>query len=249
MRTPRNPDLPIIDELRAEMRERMIDAELRELRVDIARPRRSAPTPPAPNPSRLEFTGRVTRRSVVLVALLCLLAGVAFAQFGTEGGPPAHTRPDLLGESMGAAVSAYRDEDRLCLLVDAGAPAPSAECGFDLADAGLRVTSVLVAGRRFVAGISGRDVQAVQVAVDGHRRRVATHPPLDPEGAAVAGVPAGVRWFAASVGVGVGRAPARLLALGHRGRRIGAVILDCSLRIVGRPCRRAYARRGTDRLR
>ncbi len=248
MRTPRNPDLPIVDELRAELRARLaadVSGQGQDAPQQTARRRA-----PERKPQRLGAARRVTRRSIVIVALLCLIAGVALAQLDSRGGgPPRHTAPTALGANGDWTISGYRDEARLCLVFSAEKAGITSDCGSTPPADGLRATSLVAAGRRFVAGIAGARVRRVSVRVGGRRVQVATRSPAHPHAARAAGVPPGLRWFVADLGVGAGSAPAHLAGLARANRPTGPGLLDCSLELVGESCRRAYEDRAYERIR
>ena len=250
MRAPRNPDLPIVDELRAELRAR-IRAE--ETRADRATP---ADPPPArrrlsqPERRRFGFAGRVTRRSAVIVLLLCLVAGVALAQLGTHGdGPPHNTDPQELGASASWKISGYRDEGRLCVLFGTGPGETANDCGSVPQPGQVRATSAQTESRRFVVGLTGSGVREVTVWVGRQRASAVTRTPIQAEEARMAGVPRGVRWFVVGAGLGTSAAPAHIIARDRSGERLGRPLLDCSLDLAGRACERAYEDRAFDRLR
>jgi hypothetical protein len=228
-----NPDLPILDELGRELE-----------RLAGGAPEAERPAP-APRPSRRRRghgerpTARVARRATVVLALLCLIGGVALAARFAGGGSaaPQHTAPALLGRAGAGAwhVSAYRDGGRLCLLLALRGAAVTSECGASPAGDGVRATSLRANGDRLVAGLTGPRVVAVSVHAGAGSASVPTHAAADPRAAAEAGVPAGSRWFVVAL-PGGGARPARVTPLGGDGRELGAAYLDCSLGVIGPAC-------------
>ncbi len=251
-RAPRNPDLPILDELRAQMRQRIIADEVAVTKAPVTvlpSPQSRRSSHPPEGRARGRAVRRITRRSVVIVALLCLLAGVAVAaQLSLRGGADARTTPpQLLGTAAGAQLFGYRDEGRLCLRVESAARGVSA-CGVAPAASGLSAISERLRGRRFVVGFTEADVRRVSLRVGRRDEVVPALAPREGEAARAAGVPAGMRWFVAALGAAAD-APARLVGLDDRGKHAGPPLLDCSLAVTGTACRRAYERQAVRRLR
>ncbi|HTT95565.1 MAG TPA: hypothetical protein VMF55_12900 [Solirubrobacterales bacterium] len=249
-RAPRNPDLPIVDELRAQMRRRIIAAEVAAAKAPAApRPHVSPPAPPARRGrERGRTVRRVTNRSLVIVALLCLIAGVALAAgLGShDGAAPRSTSPRLLGEGRGVQLFGYRDEGRLCLrLRTAGHGAGS--CAMEPDRGGLSAASEMVDGRRFVIGYAAPRIRRVGARVGRHAASAAARLPGDREAARQAGVPDRLRWFVVDLGA-AGTSPARLRGFDAADRAVGG-LLDCSLGAPGIACRRAQEARALGRLR
>ena len=197
----------------------------------------------------------MARRVAVMLALLCLVGGVALAaRFGGgDGGPPANTAPAVLGGVSGLRwrVSAYRYEGKLCFSLT-GAGLPSASCGPPPTPGRLRPMSALIGGRRLVFGLVAEQVTNVTAFVGDRRFSAATRAPADRAAAEQAGLPAGERWFAVSFPArpdqSLALAPARIAALSASGRRLGPLRLDCSLGIASAACRysiEARARRAS----
>lgn len=255
--TGANPDLPILDELREEL-EALAAAEPvngngRHGSVH-PRPVRREPHPaprerqrmPAASPAPRRRRGqapRVARRATIVLVLLCLIGGVALAaRFGASGRDvPAHTAPALLGRAASGEwrLSAYRDRGRLCFYFAAPSGELSSDCGAEPAADGLRATSVVDGGRRFVVGLAGPHVAAITLAAGPARGGSATRRPLDLDAAAASGVPAGARWFVIDLDAGsAGRAPALVTPLDGDGQPLGAPFADCSLGVIGAACER-----------
>jgi hypothetical protein len=254
-----NHDLPILDELGAELA-RMLEADEAPApsapTLVAAPPAAPAPHPaPPPAPRRALRGGRrslrVTRRVAVVLSLLCLVGGVALAaRFAGSGDAPSHTSPALLGRAGGGAwhVSAYRDEHRLCLLLNLAGGGLTSDCAGPPGPAAVWTTSLRAEGRRFVAGLAGPRVAAVSVRSGGNRARVVTRAATDPGVAGEAGVPAGTRWFV--VALPAGSDAAVVTPLDGDRRRLGSAFVDCSLGVFGPACRaqvRAAATAAEDR--
>lgn len=247
-RAPRHPDLPILDDLRSQLRAKIVADQV----ATHGRRRRGAPVPAPAVPERRRRTrgalGRVTRRSVVIVALLCLIAGGALAAgLSLRGGSgPLDTEPQELGTQDGAQVFGYRNDGHLCIRVET-ARRGAGYCGAAPTDASLNASSERMAGARYVVGYAAPRVRRVAVKVGDRRVVVAAHRPQDPEAAGDAGVPDRLRWFVADLGTAT-RAPAHLVALDANGHRVGPTLLDCSLAILDETCRRTYESRAVQRL-
>ncbi len=120
----RNPDLPILDELGAELEGLMASAFAAEGErvppaTDGHTARRRAPlAPPRRAGERGAQARRIARRAAIVLVLVCLVGGVAFAALhgGGGSGGQSHTAPTLLGRDAGGAwsFSVYRDEGMLC---------------------------------------------------------------------------------------------------------------------------------------
>lgn len=241
-------ELPIVEELGTEFRA-LVAKETGETSP------RSQPTARARlrtrEPSRRRGHGpRVARRVSVMLALLCLVGGVALAaRFGAgDGGAPPDTEPVALGSVPGLhwRVSAYRHSGKLCFSLTGGG-LPSASCAPPPEAGRLRSLSALIGDRRLVFGLTDERVAKVSVAVGDRRSSALTRAPAERGTAARAGLPTGVRWFAvifpARPGQSLALAPARIAGLGRSGRQLGPLRLDCSLGISTASCRRSIEAR------
>lgn len=251
-----NPDLPILEELGRELELMIGDGAVAPAPAPMpGAPAHEAPshrTRPAPAGRRRGHrdrpTVRIARRALVVVVLLCLVGGVALAArfVGDDGGTPDHTAPALLGRAGGGAwhVSAYRDQGRLCLLLDVAGSGLTSECGATPGPTGARTTSLRAGGTRLVVGLSGPQVASVVIRAGAAKAAAATHAAADLEAASEAGVPTGTRWFVASLS-GAGSRPALVTPRRRDGERAGASYLDCSLGVVGRACQRRISAAAT----
>jgi hypothetical protein len=208
--------------------------------------------PPRRSGERGAQARRVGRRAAIVLVLLCLVGGVAFAAFrGGGSGGQGHTSPALLGEDAGGAwtLSAYRDRGRLCTVFLPEGGELSGNCGAVPGGGRVRAGSAVAGGHRYVFGVAGPEVAraAVSLAEEGltpASRRTGGAPvrrPVDRDAAKDAGLPAGDGWFVLDLGpVGRGRgaaAPAVVVPLTGHGRRAGPPYVDCSLGVLNDACR------------
>jgi hypothetical protein len=269
----RNPDLPILDELGAEfeaLATSMCAAESRpadatgagEREAAPADPRRSDPVHPAgrrraplPASSRSRERGaqarRVGRRAAVMLVLLCLVGGVAFAALrgGGDSGDHGHTSPALLGRDAGGAwtFSVYRDGGRLCTVFVPRGGELSGNCERAPAPGRLRAGSAIADGHRYVFGVAGRGVARATASLtenalsrgDWRTGAGGIRRPDDLDAASAAGFPAADGWFVfdlGRVGTGRGAAPAVVVPLTRHGHRTGPPYVDCSLGELAPAC-------------
>jgi hypothetical protein len=147
---------------------------------------------------------RIARRSLTLVALICLIGASAFGAgkilSGTAPNPSVVHQGPIVSVASGQAGSdrwslrLYRRDSDLCraLVVtetEASHCAPAPGVG------ALAVTSVVSPLRRYVFGVSGSDVTDVSMRVGTSTLTVPTHS-LDTS-SLHAGLPAHIRWFVA----------------------------------------------------
>jgi hypothetical protein len=255
-----NPDLPILDELGAEFAA-LVAADGAPI---AAAPDRAAPDrhasrrrAPLPAPRRSRERGaqarRVGRRAAIMLVLLCLVGGVAFAAFrGGDSGGHDDTSPALLGKDAGGAwtLSAYRDDGRLCTVFVPEGGELSGNCGAIPGDGRLRAGSAVAGGHRYVFGVAGTEVARASVSLSGEAATRATwrsgtagvRRPVGPDAAKDDGLPAGDGWFVLDLGpVGRGRgaaAPAIVTPLTRHGHRSGPPYVDCSLGVLNPACER-----------
>ena len=245
-----DPDLPILDELEVEYRA-LVAAELRH-----GEGRARLPSPAVAGGRRERQARRIARRATIVLVLLCLVGGVAFAAHFSSGGGArkADTAPAPLGRGMaeGWRLSGYRHEGWLCLLFSTKGDMTS-ECGTVAGDGEILVTSFPGPGHRFVIGLAGPEVSKVGITVGEMRVLAATHPVVDHESAVQAGVPKGERWFVArfddSSDAVATPLPARIVPLDNTRRALGRATFDCSLGVVGPACARAAQARARAALR
>jgi hypothetical protein len=275
----RNPDLPILDELGAEF-EAMVSAawagEDAGATVTKLRPRvepapdSTRPADPAPDrhiarrrlpatPSRASRergaqARRVGRRAAIVLVLVLLIGGVAFAALNGGGsGDDSHTAPTLLGRDTAGAwsFSAYRDEGRLCTVFVPRGGELSGNCGPAPASGAVRAESAIAGGHRYVFGVAGPGVARAEASLGGAHvadadetaGAEAVHAPVDRGAASDAGFPAGDAWFVLDLGpthgtAGHPRPPAVVIPLDRGDHRVGPAYVDCSLGIIGPACKK-----------
>jgi hypothetical protein len=258
-----NPDLPILDELGAELEALAVAAAAAERRprdgVEERPPsdghtvRRRAPAMPSrARRERGAQARRISRRAAIVLVLICLVGGVAFAALrgGGGSGGQGHTTPALLGRDPGGAwsFSAYRDGSRLCTVFVPRGGELSGSCAPAPRPGRLRAGSAIVAGHRYVFGVAGPGVARASIsltedaATHGNWLTGATglHPPADRDAASEAGIPAADSWFVVDLGAakGGGRpaAPAVVTPLTRHGHRAGPPYVDCSLGELAPAC-------------
>jgi hypothetical protein len=257
----RNPDLPILDELESEFKALVGTAfaapgprSVADAAADRHTARRRAPSPPSRGArERRAQARRIGRRALIVLVLICLVGGVAFAAFrgGDGSGEHGHTAPALLGRDAGGAwtFSVYRDGGKLCTVFVPRGGELSGSCGAAPGHGRLRAGSAIAAGRRYVFGIAGREVEraSVTLAEVGARRGDASksgaapvRPAADAGAAEDAGLPAGDDWFVLDLGpverVGRPAAPAVVTPLTRHGHRVGPPYVDCSLGVLAPAC-------------
>ena len=268
----RNPDLPILDEIAAEF-EAMVSATWAaeagpaSAEVAPAEPRDAGATvpddpdrhttrrrlPAAPSRATRERHSqarRVGRRVAILLVLVCLVGGAAFAALrGGGSADHGHTAPTQLGHAGDGAwtFSAYRDEGKLCTVFVPKGGELSGSCGDVPATGHVRAGSAVAGGRRYVFGVTGPGVARVTTGLDesgadrASRRAAAVRAPIDHAAASAAGFPAGDGWFVVDLGpvgtTGRAAAPAIVTPFTRHGRRAGPAYVDCSLGIIGTACK------------
>jgi hypothetical protein len=180
---------------------------------------------------------RIARRSLTLVALLCLLGASAFgAREALSGGGPssplAARRGTLVRVARGGdgaerwTLDAYRLGNELCrVLVVAGTE--GSRCAPSPAPAALTVTDLLGPQRRYVFGTAGAQVASVAVQSGGESLRVPTAA-LTPALARTGRLPARARYFVAVLPRETGPdPPARVRGLDGGRRPVGAPFTVC----------------------
>jgi hypothetical protein len=248
--TGRNPDLPILDELGTEF-EAMVSAT--EIDRHTAR-RRLPATPSRATRERGAQARRVGRRAAIVLILVCLVGGVAFAALNGGGSSDqAHTAPTPLGHAGDGAwsFSAYRDEGRLCTVFVPRGGELSGNCGDAPAHGQVRAGSAIAGGHRYVFGVAGRGVERVSTSlgedhlagVDRRTGVAPVHAPVDRDSADDAGFPTADGWFVLDLGpvrgaTGHPGAPAVVVPLDRHGHDVGPAYVDCSLGVIAPACKR-----------
>jgi hypothetical protein len=236
---PYDPQLRILGELEAEF-----GRELQGLASKGSPARRTQ----RQRMQRLRLPARVTRRALVLVALLSLVGASALAGRSVlEGSHEPASGPVLLssGESGSERwqFEAYPHAGSVCYALFVAETVSSA-CGTAPDKSGLRAASAVGSNVRFVAGLAGAGVAQVSLRVGRHTLTVSTHPPPARAAAARSVKPfLAPRWFLAMLpGEPATRtAAARLTPRDGAGRSLGPTVLDCSLGGASLACRRAAA--------
>lgn len=186
-----DPELPILAELESEYRR-----ELTKLRP-VPRQRRG--------PHRELAPGRITRRALLLVALVSLVGASALAGSGVFSGAnhrSAATQSSGSGSGAGPVLlsaggaagehwllQAYTHGASTCYALFVAETATS-DCAAPPTGAAVRVSSALGPEHRLVAGIAGPEVAQVLVRVGAHTMVLPTYP-LPRTAAAAAAAAAG----------------------------------------------------------
>ncbi|HVR04707.1 MAG TPA: hypothetical protein VMS02_01610 [Solirubrobacteraceae bacterium] len=191
---------------------------------------------------------RMARRSLTLVALLCLIGATAYAartvlSGGGAQNPSAVQQGPFVPVAAGGggderwALRLYRRGGELCRAL-AVAEAEASRCSAAPAPDALGVTSVVSPRRRYLFGVTGGAVARVAVHAGGVTTTVATRG-LAAAQADAGGLPRGARYFVGFVArPRVGVDPAALVApLDAAGRSLGPAQLDCVETAQSEPCR------------
>jgi hypothetical protein len=215
--------------------------------------RRLPTTPSRATRERRSQAGRIGRRATILLVLVCLVGGVAFAALrGGGSSGHGHTAPTLLGRAGDGAwsFSAYRDEGRLCTVFVPRDGELNGSCGDSPSAGHVRAGSAVADGHRYVFGVAGPGVAraSASLAETGATRAdritgdAVVHPPLDRTAADEAGFPTGDGWFVFDLGpvraTGQAAAPAVVTPFAATGHRAGPAYVDCSLGVIGPACKR-----------
>jgi hypothetical protein len=213
---PYDPELPFLGSLEREIRHKATRAA-RSADTPRGRSRgpasahttapygRSAQRPARERGDRASLPGasRIARRSLTLVALLCLIGASAFGASqilsGRSNDPAVVRQGPLALVASGHAgpdswtLRLYRRGGDLCRVLVV-AEAEASRCATAPAAGAVAVTSMVSPLRRYVFGVTGREVPQVSVRVAKLTRTVPTRAAADPS-ARAAGLPSGVRWF------------------------------------------------------
>jgi hypothetical protein len=226
---PYDPELPFLEALEREVHRSALRA--------------ARPSPHAHSRARRgEHSGRggvsrIARRSLILVALMCLIGASAFgADRIFSGGVPnpnvVHQGPlvTVAGGHAGTDVwwlRLYRREADLCRVLVV-AETESSRCAPAPGAGSLAATSVVSPLRRYVFGVSGGEVAQVSVSVGSSTQTVATHA-LDTARVGGAGLPGGLRWFVAVLDrpAGAVNPPAVVRGVDAEHRVLGPARVSC----------------------
>jgi hypothetical protein len=217
-----DPELPFLADLEEQVRAHAERA--------IRPPRRSR----RPHPVAL----RMTRRTAVLVGLLCLLAATAFgARAVFSGGSPSpaavHQGAFVLVEDGQTGedrwtLRLYTRGGELCRALVVLDQTASSRCAPAPAPETVGVMSAASARRRYVFGVAGARVDAIRVRAGASQLTVATHA-LSERQARAAGASSATRYFLAILTRPLGRPdpPAIVTGLDAAHRRLGGAHVDC----------------------
>jgi hypothetical protein len=191
---------------------------------------------------------RMARRSLALVALLCLIGASAYGAGRILSGGDSN----LANVRQGAFIEVAQgrsgpDSWSLRLYVRGGefcrvlvvANTESSRCSTTPRGGALGVTSVVSASRRYAYGVTGAGVARVAIRAGEDAVSVPTHAPAA-AAVSAAGLPAGVRWFVAVLRRPVGEPDPRALVRGldAAGRATGPALGDCAETPEPAPCPR-----------
>jgi hypothetical protein len=238
---PYDSELPFLEVLEREVRRNALRAARPRARSRAGRVERSMERS---GPSRVS---RITRRSLTLVALICLIGASAFgADRIFSGGAPnpnvVHQGPLVAVASGHAGPDAwslrlYRREADVCRVLVV-AETESSRCAPAPGARSLAATSVVSPLRRYVFGLSGDGVARVSVRVGSSTQTVATHA-LDTARVGAAGLPDGVRWFVAVLErpAGATNPPALVRGIDAEHRTLGPARVSCVETSEAESCR------------
>jgi hypothetical protein len=185
----------------------------------------------------LQGASRIARRSLTLVALLCLIGASAFGASAILSGGPSnptvvHQGPFALVASGDAgsdrwSLRLYRREADLCRVLVV-AEVESSRCAPAPGAGAFAATSVVSPLRRYVFGVAGSEVARVTLRVGDATQSLATRAP-NRTSARNADLPAGVRWFVAVLNRPTdGSDPAAFVrGLDTSGRPLGPIRTSC----------------------
>jgi hypothetical protein len=221
---------------------------LRELESELLRELASASDEPSEAKQSLRRQSvRVTRRALMLVALVSLLGSSALAASLVLGkAKQTNMHPTVLsaGHAGGQRwqLEAYVFHAANCYALFAG-QTESSRCIRAPGGSSVSAVSALLSGKRLIAGLAGAGTEQVHVQVAGDTTVVAAHP-LSESSTRSAGVRSGLRWFVAVLPSNVtvdDASPALVVGQSAGGER-GEPTLDCSLGGSSAACRRAAER-------
>jgi hypothetical protein len=231
-----DPELPFLAELESRVTARAQRAEAERSRAAIHRAGPARPRPVAP------LLARMTRRTAILAVLLCVAGATAFgAGSGLFSSAPRQAQPrstpvlNAHGAQDGEAwtLSLYAREGRLCRALVVLAQEAASRCEPAPKSAGLDATSLASARRRYVFGVTGTQVRAVDVRLGAERRIVPTL------GVRSHGHSAATRYFIVIFGRPLGRPdpPALVTAVDAARDPVGSTRAICAGDSGSPPCR------------
>jgi hypothetical protein len=238
-----DPELPFLEELERQVRDRA-EHEARARPANPRAARMSARGPSAPGTR----AARMTRRTAILVALLCLIAATAL---GTRAAFfNAHLQSPVVNhQGAFVAVASGRDggdrwtlrlyirNGQLCRALVISAQAEASGCAPTPAGGTIDVTSLQSAQHSYLFGVDGSRVRAIRVHAGSSTLTVESRP-VAGERAHAAGLPSSARYFLAVLERPRGGkdGPAVLTALDAARRRIGGPRLICLAEAGPPPC-------------
>jgi hypothetical protein len=185
---------------------------------------------------RLAGVSRISRRSLTLVALLCLVGASAFGarEIFSGGnrnpavvrqGPPVLAATGRVGSDRWS-LRMYRRDAEMCSEL-AVAETEASRCAPTPRPEALTVTSTVSPLRRYVFGVAGAMVAQVSIRVGKSRRLVATRA-MTAEQIHV-GLPADTRWFLVNLArpAGASDPPAFTRGLDSKGHVLDGVQTSC----------------------
>jgi len=179
--------------------------------------------------------GRVARRSLTLVALLCLIGASAFGAGrildATRSSPADPHRSALVAVASGRSGSdrwslgVYKRGGELCRVLVV-ADGEYSRCSLPPRSRGLAAASALSPTRRYVYGVSGQSVARVLVSAGEQAGAVATRAIGPSDGV----LPRGTRWFVAVLTRPTGEPDPRALvrAVSAEDRPLGRPVSECA---------------------
>jgi hypothetical protein len=238
-----DPELPFLEDLerhiraRAERSERARSArESAHTRAPAGRLRRLSP-----------LAARMTRRTAILVVLLCLLGTTALGArtllFSTAQSPVANHQGAFVPVANGVVgsddwtLNLYTRDGQLCRALVLSGQAESSRCGPSPGARRIGVSTLQSAQHGYVFGVTGDGVRAVRVHEGATALMVATHT-LSGEHARVAGLPGSARYFLAVLTRPLGgyEPPATVTGLGPANRLTGGTQIACLQEAGPPPC-------------
>jgi hypothetical protein len=236
-----DPELPFLAELEQHVRARAQQSERR---------RNATTQAPATSPRLSAFSplaARMTRRTAILVGLLCLIGATALAAgtglFTTAQSPVVNHQgafvPVASGHDGGEhwTLRLYIRNGQLCRTLVVSGQAEASRCAPNPAAGSIGVTSLLGAQHSYLFGVAGSHVRAVRVRADSSTLTVKTRA-IGGERARAAGLPSSARYFVAILTRPLGAEDplALLSALGIAHRQIGKPHLTCLQEAGPPPC-------------
>jgi hypothetical protein len=242
-----DPELPFLEKLEWHVRARA-EHEAREARARPANPRAARISARAGGPLILGArAARITRRTAILVGLLCLIAATALAAgtgLFTPGQSPVvnHQGAFVLVASGHDGIDdwtldLYVRNGQLCRALAVSGQAEASRCAPDPAVGAIGASGLQGAQHSYLFGVAGARVQAVRVRAGSVSLTVKTGA-LGGERARAAGLPSSARYFVAVLSRPLGGADpvAKLTALGAANRRVGRSQLACLEEAAAPPC-------------